>query len=128
MRRSVALASMASTASTVAAALVACSSGGGPDPASSGEGSSSAPAGGAGSTVVVRNFAFGPRTLTVAAGTKVTWRFADEADHNVDITQPKVQSPNRHAGQTFGYTFTTPGTYDYVCSIHQYMTGRIVVK
>src|SRR3954451_7764339 len=120
MRRSVAV---AGTVSTVAAALVACSSSGGPDPASSGGGSSSAPAdgaGSAGSTVVVRNFAFGPRTLTVAVGTKVTWRFADEADHNVDITQPKVQSPNRHAGQTYGYTFTTPGTYDYVCSIHQY--------
>jgi plastocyanin len=78
--------------------------------------------------VEVKDFSFGPEKLTVTAGSKVTWTFDDSAQHTVRFAQPKVTSKALADGQTFSYTFNTPGTYDYICSIHQYMHGTIVVK
>lgn len=100
-------------------------------PMSSGSGSASAGTSAGTSAgkdmVVVKDFSFEPSDLTVPAGTTVTWKFEDAAQHTVQFSQPHVTSPALSNGQTFSYRFTTPGTYSYICSIHQYMHGTVTV-
>jgi plastocyanin len=80
--------------------------------------------------VLVANFSFTPATLTVKAGTTVTWRFDQpSAPHNVvSLATPPVFNSGTPTGTgTFSFTFTTPGTYPYVCQIHPSMRGTVVV-
>jgi plastocyanin len=82
---------------------------------------------GGGNTVTVKNFGFNPAKLTVATGTTVTWTFEDQALHNATADDETFMSPSLNNGKTFKYTFTKPGTYTYICTIHQYMHGTITV-
>jgi Plastocyanin len=79
--------------------------------------------------IVITNFIFSPSTLTVPAGSKVTWLNKDNVPHV--ITSPDNQfakSPVLRTGQSFSHRFTAAGSYSYFCSIHPKMTGRILVK
>jgi len=78
--------------------------------------------------VDVDNFAFAPAVLTVPAGTTVTWANHDEDPHNIVAEGGQFRSPTMGSGATFSYTFATPGTYAYVCGIHPFMHGTVVVK
>lgn len=82
----------------------------------------------ASTTVEVKNFAFMPKTLTVRVGTTVTWRFEDSAAHTVDIATGNIVSKPLKSGATYTHTFRQAGTYNYICSIHPYMRGSVVVK
>jgi plastocyanin len=82
-------------------------------------------------TIVIANFAFGPSTLTVAPGTKVTVRNADPATHTVTATgsSPAFDTGDIKQGSTV--TFTAPtatGSYPYICQIHQFMHGTLQVR
>lgn len=81
---------------------------------------------GAAAKVTITNFAFDPAALTVKAGTKVTWTNNDIVAHTVTFTDV-ANSPVLNRGDTFSRTFTTPGTYSYICSIHPFMHGTVVV-
>jgi plastocyanin len=83
-----------------------------------------------GSTVQVKidNFTFEPETLTVAAGTTVTWTNRDDIPHTVVSTDGVFRSKVRDTDETFSYTFAKPGTYPYFCSVHPKMTGKVVVQ
>ncbi len=78
----------------------------------------------------IDNFAFSPKVLTVAAGTKVTWTNKDDEPHTVVNagSPPAFKSAALDGGDSFSFTFTQPGTYPYFCSIHPFMTGTVVVK
>jgi plastocyanin len=80
--------------------------------------------------VVIDNFTFSPATLTVSAGTKVTWSNHDDVPHTATSTaKPRVfDSRTLDTDEQFSFVFTTPGTYDYFCAVHPKMTGRIIVK
>jgi len=78
--------------------------------------------------VNIDNFAFAPDTLTVPAGTTVTWTNHDEDPHNVVAEGGQFRSPTMGSGATFSYAFTTPGTFTYVCGIHPFMHGTVVVR
>lgn len=78
--------------------------------------------------VTIDNFSFTPATLTVPAGTKVTWINRDDVPHNVISVDKKFASPVLDTDEEFSYSFTNPGTYEYYCSIHPKMTGKIVVQ
>lgn len=68
---------------------------------------------------------FEPRVVAVPAGSTVTWAFTDGGrSHNVvgDDFESDVSSDG-----TFTHTFTDPGTYDYECTLHSGMNGRIIV-
>jgi plastocyanin len=82
------------------------------------------------SAVVIRDFSFGPATLTVARGTTVTWTNRDGEPHRVvNAAEPKAfQSPALDTNDTFSFQFDKAGTYRYFCSIHPRMTGTVVVK
>jgi plastocyanin len=78
--------------------------------------------------VKIDNFSFGPQTLSVPAGTTVTWTNRDDIPHTVVSTDGVFKSKVRDTDEKFSYTFTAPGTYSYFCSIHPKMTGKIVVQ
>lgn len=78
--------------------------------------------------VSIDNFSFGPQTLTVSAGTTVTWTNRDDIPHTVVSTDGVFKSKVRDTDEKFSYTFDKAGTYTYYCSIHPKMTGQVVVK
>jgi plastocyanin len=78
--------------------------------------------------VTIDNFSFGPTTLTVASGTRVTWTNRDDIPHTVVSTEGAFKSKAVDTDEKFSYTFAKPGTYSYFCSIHPKMTGKVVVQ
>ena len=76
----------------------------------------------------IDNFSFTPPALVVAPGTTVTWTNADDSPHTVREKDGKFKSAALDTDDSFSQTFTAPGEYDYFCSIHPYMTAKIVVK
>jgi len=78
--------------------------------------------------VQIRNFAFVPAILVVAPGTTVTWTNADEDPHSVVATNKAFRSSALDGGDKFSFTFTTPGAFQYFCSLHPHMVGKIIVK
>ena len=77
--------------------------------------------------VMIDNFTFNPPQLTVKAGTSVTWSNHDDIPHTV-VSVEKFKSKPLDSEDSFSFTFTTPGTYKYFCSLHPHMTGTIVVE
>ena len=80
-----------------------------------------------GRQVVVDNFSFTPTTADVPVGTTVTWTNHDDIPHNVVSPEQKFKSPVLDTDEQFSYQFDAPGTYEYFCSLHPKMTGRIAV-
>jgi amicyanin len=81
-----------------------------------------------GADVKIDNFSFGPATLTVPAGTTVTWTNRDDIPHTVVSDDKAFKSKVLDTDERFSYTFTKPGTYGYFCSVHPKMTGKVVVE
>ena len=78
--------------------------------------------------IQIDNFHYSPPTLVVAPGTTVTWTNDDDSPHSVREKDGKFKSAALDTDDKFSQTFTAPGEYEYFCSIHPYMTGKIVVK
>jgi plastocyanin len=77
--------------------------------------------------IAIQDFAFQPASVTVPAGTAVTWTNRDAAPHTVTLRDGTADSGELSGGQTFRHTFATPGSFEYYCRIHPHMTGVIVV-
>ncbi len=78
--------------------------------------------------VSIVNFKFDPGTITVDVGTRVTWTQLDETIHDSTSKTKVWSSPILNKGEKYSYTFTKTGTYEYWCSIHPEMLGKVVVK
>ena len=78
--------------------------------------------------VVVDNFSFSPATLTVPVGATVTWTNRDDVPHTIVNTDGKFKSAALDTDEKFSFTFSAVGTYDYYCSVHPKMTGKVIVK
>ncbi len=81
-----------------------------------------------GSTVTIDNFVFSPMTVEVARGTTVTWVNKDDIPHVVASTAGKFKSRAIDTDGKYSFTFSEAGTYEYFCSVHPKMVGKIVVK
>ena len=97
-------------------------------------------------TVLILNYAYVPADLTVPTGTTVTWINQDSVGHTVTEGDPNSSKQAKlrafdssgeavtgkvaliGAGESWNYTFTTPGTYEYYCIVHPYMIGHITVS
>jgi plastocyanin len=77
--------------------------------------------------VKIGNFTFGPQELKVKSGTTITWTNEDDIPHTV-VSPNNFRSKVLDTDGAFSFTFTTPGTYKYFCSLHPHMTGTIVVE
>ncbi len=88
---------------------------------------SAAPAMGA-ATITIGNFTFGPEVATVPVGATVTWVNGDDIPHNIVAVEKSFKSKVLDTDDRFSFTFSKAGTYEYFCSIHPHMTGKVVVK
>jgi plastocyanin len=79
--------------------------------------------------VGVDNFSFSPQVLTVKRGTEVTWINKDDVPHLiVNVQQRFKASPVLDTDQRYSVRLDVPGTYDYFCSLHPKMVGKLVVQ
>jgi plastocyanin len=78
--------------------------------------------------VGIDNFTFNPRQLTVKAGATVSWTNEDDIPHTIAAVNREFKSKALDTGDAYSFTFTTPGTFAYFCSLHPHMTGTIVVE
>jgi amicyanin len=78
--------------------------------------------------VDIDQFTFLPQRITVKAGTTVTWINEDDVPHTVASSSKAFKSKALDTADKFSFTFKTPGTYDYFCSLHPHMTGAVVVE
>jgi plastocyanin len=105
----------------VALAVTACS---GP-PAGSGAGGKVEDS----ARVSIENFSFSPSQTRVAPGAKITVVNEDQVTHTLTSTSGKFSTGELAPGASVTFTAPkTPGTYPYICTIHQYMTGSLVVS
>jgi len=83
----------------------------------------------AGDRVAIKGFAFAPAALTVPVGTTVIWTNQDSDAHTVtsDRSGGPLNSKALNTGDTFSFTFTQPGTFKYLCTIHPFMTATVTV-
>ena len=81
--------------------------------------------------VAVQDFAFAPATVTIAAGTSVVWEVRKDPEQHT-VTPVEVGSftgsGQLFPGDDYAVRFTDPGRYDYVCSLHPFMTGTVIVE
>ena len=81
------------------------------------------------SAVAIHNFTFTPQTLTVKAGTTVTWTNKDDIPHGIaSANNGFAKSKALDTDDSYSFAFATPGTYAYFCYVHPYMKGTIVVE
>jgi plastocyanin len=78
--------------------------------------------------IEVKEFMFTPTTLTVSAGSQVTWVNKDDEPHTVVSDTGMFRSGAIDTDESFSFTFDKPGTYHFTCSIHPRMVGTIIVK
>jgi plastocyanin len=81
-----------------------------------------------GAKVSIANFAFAPTEITIAPGESVTWTNDDGAPHGLEFDDNAPGTNLLLPGASFSRQFDRPGTYDYNCSVHPYMTGRVIVR
>jgi len=74
--------------------------------------------------IKIANFTFDPPTLTVKAGTPVTWV---NIPHVVSEKNGTFRSNALDTDESFTQTFPAAGTIEYFCAIHPRMTGKIIV-
>lgn len=82
----------------------------------------------AGTVIKIDNFTFTPPTLTVPVGTTVTWVNEDDIPHAIAERTRAFKSKALDTDDKFAYTFSTPGSFDYFCSLHPHMVGKVVVQ
>ena len=79
------------------------------------------------SDVAIDNFSFSPATVSVPVGSTITWTNRDDVPHNIVSSEQRFKSSVLDTDQQFAHRFEAPGTYQYFCSLHPMMVGRVVV-
>jgi plastocyanin len=88
----------------------------------------SADAGARSVEVAIDKFAFGPKDVTVAPGTRVVWTNHDEAPHTVASTDKSFASKGMDTDDKFEHVFASEGDFGYICTVHPFMTGVVHVR
>jgi len=78
--------------------------------------------------VSIANFAFAPAEARIEPGAALTWSNDDGSPHAIAFADGAPPSDLLLPGARFSRRFDQPGTYEYVCSVHPYMSGRVVVR
>ena len=77
--------------------------------------------------MTIQNMAFMSANIQVKVGTTVTWTNQDSVPHSVTFKNGMKDSGLLYQGRSFSYTFRTPGTYQYYCTVHPYMVATVTV-
>ena len=78
--------------------------------------------------ITIDNFTFTPKELTVAVGTTVKWVNHDDIPHTIVEKKTSFRSKALDTDDSYSFTFTSAGTFDYFCGLHPHMVGQIIVK
>lgn len=117
------------TAIALTSALASCGSSKSGGDAAAGPGSSCMTITGTTAKVTIEGFKFSPACVSVATGTTVTFTNEDSVAHTATASSSGgFDSGDLNNGQSYSKTFTTAGTYNYICDIHQYMKGTVEVR
>jgi len=76
----------------------------------------------------IAKFAFAPKDITVAPGTKVVWTNHDETPHTVTSKDKSFASKGLDTDDKFEHTFDSEGDFNYICTVHPFMTGVVHVR
>jgi plastocyanin len=98
------------------------------DPSTGGTGGTGGTSGPGTNEVFIQGMAFNPPSITVAAGTTITWTNKDALAHTVTSNSNAFNSPTMGTGATFSFTFANAGTYSYYCAIHPSMVASVTVN
>jgi len=79
-------------------------------------------------SIHIDNFTFTPRDITVKRGTTLTWFNDDDIPHAIAANDKTFRSKAMDTEQKFAFTFSEAGTYEYFCSLHPRMQGKVIVK
>ncbi|MGQ0466518.1 MAG: cupredoxin domain-containing protein [Sporichthyaceae bacterium] len=84
----------------------------------------------ASTAVSIKDYSYQAETVAVSVGDTVRWTNKDLAMHDVTTSKAPVKFASKllKKGQSFSYTFTKPGVYEYFCSPHPNMVAKVVVK
>jgi plastocyanin len=78
--------------------------------------------------ITIDNFTFSPKELTVAVGTTVKWVNHDDIPHTLVEKKTTFRSKALDTDDSYSFTFTSAGTFDYFCGLHPHMVGQVIVK
>ena len=78
--------------------------------------------------VGIAKFAYGPKEITIAPGTKIVWTNHDETPHTVTSNDKSFASKGLDTDDKFEHTFATEGDFSYICTVHPFMTGVVHVR
>jgi plastocyanin len=78
--------------------------------------------------ISIDNFKFSPTPLTVKPGTTVTWTNRDDIPHSIVVPSLNLHSHPIDTDETFAHRFDQAGTFDYVCGMHPFMRGTVIVR
>ncbi|HEX6137848.1 MAG TPA: cupredoxin family copper-binding protein [Casimicrobiaceae bacterium] len=76
----------------------------------------------------IAKFAFVPKEVTVAPGTRITWINRDETPHTVASDDKSFVSKGLDTDDKFEHTFSHEGDFNYICTVHPFMTGVVHVR
>jgi plastocyanin len=76
----------------------------------------------------IAKFAYGPKEMTIAPGTKVVWTNHDETPHTVTSNDKSFASKGLDTDDKFEHTFASEGDFSYICTVHPFMTGVVHVR
>jgi plastocyanin len=78
--------------------------------------------------ITIDNFTFSPKEVTVAAGTTVKWVNHDDIPHTIVEKKTTFRSKALDTDDSYSFTFTSAGDFDYFCGLHPHMVGKVIVK
>ena len=79
-------------------------------------------------TVEITKFAFAPKEITIAPGTKIVWTNRDETPHTLASKDKSFASKGLDTDDKFEHTFASEGNFTYYCTLHPFMTGVVHVR
>ena len=78
--------------------------------------------------ISISKFAFAPKEITIAPGTKIIWTNHDETPHTVTSNDKSFASKGLDTDDKFEHTFAKEGDFSYICTVHPFMTGVVHVR
>jgi plastocyanin len=78
--------------------------------------------------VNIARFAYAPKDITIAPGTKIVWTNQDQAPHTVTSNDKSFASKGLDTDDKFEHTFASEGDFGYICTVHPFMTGVVHVR
>lgn len=79
-------------------------------------------------SVLIENFAYGPKTITIKRGDRVTFTNRDSMGHTATADDGSFDTGMIEQGQSKTITFAHPGSYSYHCTPHPNMKATIIVQ